>query len=619
MSFGPRQLRRAIAAGCAAALTTLATAQAIELDPAPEGRYAVACSNLEQDYSRATGPVSSYWTGTRSQRARYVTELLIDPHHAVRFTVRPPNDRSLFPNRRNRDVDFVALVCYPTTDDNPRAPYWLPNGSHIPAMQRGNEAPILAERCDDEASVACTDEPHRWPLLVYSHGIGGSPLSGGYLETIVRFASHGYIVAAPFHADPRFSRISIDGLGDLRFLLQRYDEIVEMRAIRPLAIRDLIDWLLSHPDYADHIDDERIAGFGASLGGETMLLLAGAQISHRLDASRKQVVHDPRLRAIVTFVPYSGIAALPSFGNDQRGVRDIAIPYLGVAGTEDRVAPLSMTKEAVGRLQGTRYLVAIDGMGHGSYPDALEDAYGWYLTFLDANLNGDRDALSRLYRATNVRDGADDFLEIAFQSAVRALPGETVAREFHHAGLNHFFLTATDAETTLLLENPDWGWMPTGHGFLAHPADSADAGVHPVCRFYGDPVIGPNSHFFTASPAECQWLIDLERQTPPGQPAWRLEGIGFAIARPDPGGNCPDDAPFPILRAYNGHAGEVIDGIRRDANHRYVSDPLVLSEEASQGWQIEGVAFCSAAPIRVTDLPGPNTDVEAISDADEIE
>lgn len=613
-----RQVRRTIAAGFTAALAAAATAQTVELDTAPEGRYAVACSNVEQDYSLAVGSVSSYWTGTRSQRSRYVTELLIDPQLAVRFTVRPPNDRSLFANRRNQDVDFVALVCYPTTDDNPRAPFWLPDGRHVPAMQRGNEAPILNQSCDD-GPQRCTDGLPQWPLLVYSHGLGGSPLSGSYLETIVRFASHGYIVAAPFHADPRFSRISLDDLGDLRFLLQSYDEVVEMRAIRPLAIRDMIDWLLGHPDYSEHIDRNRIAGFGASLGGETMLLLAGAEISYKLDASRKQVVHDPRLGAIVTIVPYSGISALPSFGNNQRGVRDIGIPYLGIAGTDDRVAPLSMTKEAVERLQGTRFLIAIDGMGHGSQPDALEDAYGWYLPFLDANLNGDRSALSRLYRATNVRDGADDFVAIAHQSAVPPRPGETVAREFHHPGLNHFFLTATQAETNLLLDNPDWGWMPTGHGFVAHPADSTDAGVHPVCRFYGDPFIGPNSHFFTASPVECQWLIDLERQTPPGEPAWRLEGLAFAIARPTPGGNCPEDAPFPIWRAYNGHVGEIIDGIRRDANHRYASDPRVFSEEASQGWQIEGVAFCSAASIRVPEPAGPGTDAEAAAHTNGIE
>ena len=45
----------------------------------------------------------------------------------------------------------------------------------------------------------------RYPVLLYSHGLMGSPLSGEYLQTIVLYATFGFVVVAPFHADGRFA------------------------------------------------------------------------------------------------------------------------------------------------------------------------------------------------------------------------------------------------------------------------------------------------------------------------------------------------------------------------------------------------------------------------------
>lgn len=571
-------------------------ATTIELDPVGNGPYPIACSNLEQDFGRSSAPARTFWEGTRSDTSRYVSQLLVAPQHALRYTVTPPDNRTLFRNFRKREVEFVALVCYPTTEDNPRPPFLLPDGGFLPAMQRGDEAPLLPERCEDDAC----DEPARWPLLLYSHGMGGSPLSESYLLTMARFASHGYIVAAPFHADARFSRIKLEDLGDAAYLLTRHEELVEMQAMRPLALQGLLDHLLARPDFAPHIDAERIAGFGASLGGEAMLLLAGAELTTSLGQSRRQVLQDSRLKAIVTFVPYSGVSRLPAFGDDQRGTAKLDVPYLGVSGSEDRIAPVSVTREAVRRMRGTRYLISVKGMGHGANLPIMDEAYAWYLTFLDANLNGDRAALSRLYRASNVRGGDEDKLEFAVQAGVAPLAGETAVREFYHADLNHFFITGSDIEAGFLNDNPDWGWVQTGHGFAAAPVGSPNPAELPVCRFYGDQWIGPNSHFHTASKAECDFLVALRAQTPAGVPAWNLEGIAFSASMPDAAGNCPDDAPFPVWRAYNGHRGEVVNGVREDANHRYATDSGIFAEGGSAGWSVEGVAFCSAAPLRET-------------------
>ncbi len=577
-----------------------AGAASIALEPAEFGPYRVACSNVEQDFSRAQGSVSSYWEGNRegssSQRRRYLTELLLNSEDTVSYTITPPDSRTLFRNFRNTEVQYHALICYPTTADNPRRPYLLPDGRQVPAMQRGDEVPLLPRACAEE-DAQCTDG-QRWPLLVYSHGLAGSPLSSSYLETMAAFASHGYIVAAPFHGDPRFSRVRLEDLSDVNYFFRNFPEIVEMQAIRPLAVQGLLDRLLTDPDWAPHVDSERIGGFGASMGGETMLLLAGAELSYNLEHDRRQVTYEPRLQAIVTFVPYSGVhSLLPAFGGDQRGARGIRTPYLGISGSKDEIAPVDMTKRAVKRFVGPRYLVNVQGMGHGSTPEVMPEAYAWYLTFLDAHLHGDRAALSRLVRASHVEGGLEDSLEVAVQTGVKPLPGETVVQEFHHAELDHYFITGGVNESAMLINNPEMGWKPTGLAFAAAPLSSENAALHPVCRFYGDLTAGPNSHFFTAFANECAGLVGLAERTPVGQTAWRLEGNAFRIAIPDAEGNCADDVPFAVWRAFNRQSGAWVNGRREDPNHRYTvqaNEPFVGS---GAGWVTEGVAFCTSAPL----------------------
>ena len=55
-------------------------------------------------------------------------------------------------------------------------------------MQRTGQPPLIASARS------------RWPVLLFSHGLGGSPISGDHIEVFKLFASHGYVVAAPFKA-----------------------------------------------------------------------------------------------------------------------------------------------------------------------------------------------------------------------------------------------------------------------------------------------------------------------------------------------------------------------------------------------------------------------------------
>src|SRR5687767_6831777 len=218
--------------------------------PLGAGPFRVACSNIAQDTSRiiAGATATDYWEGNLvNNQVLYVDQILSAPQTALRFDAIPPDDRSIYPT--------------PSTNADPDYP--LPGTTAVvPRMQPAGAAPKLV--------------PGRMPLIVYSHGLGGSPVGKGYVQSIALLASHGYLVAAVFHADARFSRLKVEDLGDYFYLLTQYDRVAEMMLMRPVSLKAMVDVLLAHPQYGPAIDADRIGGFGRSLGGQAMANLLGA-------------------------------------------------------------------------------------------------------------------------------------------------------------------------------------------------------------------------------------------------------------------------------------------------------------------------------------------------------
>ena len=165
-----------------------------------------------------------------------------------------------------------------------------------------------------------------------------------------------------------------------------------------------------------------------------------------------------------------------------------------------------------------------------------------------------------------------------------------VVVEFYNEYIDHYFMTGSSDEITLLDNGGQGGWKRTGQSFAAWPdASRAPLQAKPVCRFYAK---GPNSHFYTADPSECAQLKQLEsaqraQAEGSGQPflGWGYEGIAFYALLPE-NGQCPAGTS-PVWRTYNGRAAQ------NDSNHRFMVDSLVRSTMA--GWTEEGVAFCTPA------------------------
>ena len=158
--------------------------------------------------------------------------------------------------------------------------------------------------------------------------------------------------------------------------------------------------------------------------------------------------------------------------------------------------------------------------------------------------------------------------------------------EYYDAALDHYFMTPLPNEIDALDSGRIAGWARTGLVFDA--AAAAGTGLSPVCRFYIPPEHG-DSHFFSASPAECQTVLAKI----PGDPNFSgyvyETAAAFNIALPDAStGACPDGT-VPVYRLWNGRA---------DSNHRYTADASTRDAMLARGYVAEGygpsgVAMCT--------------------------
>jgi len=143
--------------------------------------------------------------------------------------------------------------------------------------------------------------------------------------------------------------------------------------------------------------------------------------------------------------------------------------------------------------------------------------------------------------------------------------------EYFNTSLGHYLVTYDGAEARIIDQGGAGpGWSRTGKSFKS-------GGTTPVCRFYGTPGIGSNSHFFTISSQEC----DLVKK----DPGWTFEGFGLYAT---PAVNAQCETPLiPVYRLYNNQAAQ------RNSNHRHVTDLSLVPAMTAQGWSLEGVAFCA--------------------------
>jgi hypothetical protein len=179
------------------------------------------------------------------------------------------------------------------------------------------------------------------------------------------------------------------------------------------------------------------------------------------------------------------------------------------------------------------------------------------------------------------------YLGVVVRRLGSAQPQPTVVPvvEFHHAALDHYFITANAKEIADLDSGVHQGWTRTGKSFKAYAVGSTgNTGRRPVCRAYGNPAAGLDSHFYSASPQECVATVTKF------DGAWLLEASEvFEMELPNTStGEC-HSGNLPIYRVWNNRA---------DSNHRYATsiadrDAMVAKGYVKEGYGPDSVTLCA--------------------------
>lgn len=180
--------------------------------------------------------------------------------------------------------------------------------------------------------------------------------------------------------------------------------------------------------------------------------------------------------------------------------------------------------------------------------------------------------------------------------AAVASTDQTELVEFYNKSLDHYFITSGPKEIANLDTGVISGWTRTGYGFPVVKNGIAVPNTSPVCRFYGRPEAGIDSHFYSSKVDECEQVkIKFPQQ-------WLFEAAevfrAFAV---DPNsGLCPVDTS-PVYRLWNKLPA---------VNHRYTNQQAVYDAMIAKGYVPEGdgnplqpVAFCQ--PTGVSTVPPP--------------
>ena len=162
-------------------------------------------------------------------------------------------------------------------------------------------------------------------------------------------------------------------------------------------------------------------------------------------------------------------------------------------------------------------------------------------------------------------------------------PPRTVV-EFFEPDLDNYFITADPVEQQFVDTGAVGRWQRTGFNFKA-------GGPAQACRFYGNAnvnpatgrIYGPNSHFYTAIDAECNFLKSIFK---PDEPSWKFESLDFQTTLPS-GMTCPAGT-VAVNRAYNNGFARGID-----SNHRITTSSDAINEVVARGWINEGVVMCA--------------------------
>lgn len=202
------------------------------------------------------------------------------------------------------------------------------------------------------------------PLIVFSHGIGGS--RAGYSHLGRHWAEQGYASLHVQHvgSDHQLWRGNVFTLpGRLQQATQESEAIA-----RVADMRYALDRLLAG-ERGTRIDTSRIVAAGHSYGAMTAMLAAGARVER---GGQALALRDPRIRAAIL------MSAPPFYGEADFGpiLREVGIPTLHLTTTEDVIRVPGFHSPPADRLRvfeatgsSLKVLAVFEGGSHSVFMD----------------------------------------------------------------------------------------------------------------------------------------------------------------------------------------------------------------------------------------------------------
>ena len=274
-----------------------------------------------------------------------------------------------------------VAIWYPAAASAIEQPQWI-GPPNKPMFAAGRAAP----------NATPATSPARFPLILLSHGTGGAALQMAWLGTL--FAAHGYIAVAVNHPGNN----AMEGYSARGF--STWWE-------RARDLSTVTDSMLEDPQFRGRIDSTRIGAAGFSLGGYTMIEIAGGitdpevftrfcqsaaadgicksppefptlsedfQKLSQTDADFQTALRhagdsyrDPRVRAVFAIAPALG----PAFPGS--GLRTISVPVHIVAGSADTTVPIASSARYFAAHIPSAKLTLLPGVGHYTFLDTCTE------------------------------------------------------------------------------------------------------------------------------------------------------------------------------------------------------------------------------------------------------
>ena len=167
------------------------------------------------------------------------------------------------------------------------------------------------------------------PLIVFSHGLGGSRNGYQYLGRF--WASQGYASLHVQHIGSDNSLWRGNPLGLTMRLASAAQDSEAMARAKDVSFA--LTELLAMPSMAGRLDANRIVAAGHSYGANTTMLLSGALVPGKGENGQALSLRDPRIKAamILSAPPFYG------YGNPAAILGGIALPTLHITATGDDI------------------------------------------------------------------------------------------------------------------------------------------------------------------------------------------------------------------------------------------------------------------------------------------